>query len=294
MDVNQFALYQLKEVPENRDIRFRSYKTLQENKIQIRYENYEQKYLGRIHPDDTPESIKQKFQKQTPRSFKGHSISVSDVLVLNKEGVITSYYVEKEGFIVIAGFIRNDSSSALISFDTTDFHIEGKEGSWLAFDSIIIDGKEFFLMEHTTYGSDAAWVVLDEDGKLVVDNVYNGFDEAVQKQIKEYLNPVQNITEPQKQEKPSLENWQKSYENGEYLRSAEITEEQNYNMIDDRLNNGMEKFNREEEKKEQQEKPQARSSLKERLVAKQKEVAQGKNKDAKEQDKTKKTNREEI
>ena len=78
------------------------------------------------------------------------------------------------------------------------------------------------------------------------------------------------------------------------LAKIEELEEQNYNMIDDRLNNGVEKFNREEEKKEQQEKPQAHSSLKERLVAKQKEVAQGKNKDAKEQDKTKKTNREEI
>ena len=78
------------------------------------------------------------------------------------------------------------------------------------------------------------------------------------------------------------------------LAKIEELEEQNYNMIDDRLNNGVEKFNREEEKKEQQEKPEARSSLKERLVAKQKEVAQGKNKDAKEQDKTKKTNREEI
>ena len=78
------------------------------------------------------------------------------------------------------------------------------------------------------------------------------------------------------------------------LAKIEELEEQNYNMIDDRLNNGVEKFNREEEKKEQQEKPQARSSLKERLVAKQKEVAQEKNKDAKEQDKTKKTNREEI
>ena len=78
------------------------------------------------------------------------------------------------------------------------------------------------------------------------------------------------------------------------LAKIEELEEQNYNMIDDRLNNGVEKFNREEEKKEQQEKPQARSSLKERLAAKQKEVAQGKNKDSKEQDKTKKTNREEI
>ena len=78
------------------------------------------------------------------------------------------------------------------------------------------------------------------------------------------------------------------------LAKIEEIEEQNYNMIDDRLNNGVEKFNREEEKKEQVEKPQARTSLKERLAAKQTEVAQGKNKDAKEQDKTKKTNREEI
>ncbi len=75
------------------------------------------------------------------------------------------------------------------------------------------------------------------------------------------------------------------------LAKIEELEEQNYNMIDDRLNNGVEKFYREEEKKEQAEKPQARSSLKERLVAKQKEVAQGK-KDSKEQEKSKNTHRE--
>lgn len=237
MEINQFAIYQLKEVPENRGIRFRSYKTLQENGIQVRYENYEQKYLGRMMPEDTPGSIRSRFQKQAPRTFTGHSISVSDVLVLNKAGVVTSYYVEKDGFTVIAGFIRNGSSSALISFDTTDFHIEGKEGSWLAFDSIIIDGKEFFLMEHTAYGMEAANVVLDEGGNLVVDQVFHGFDETVQKQIKEYLNPAPSVQKPEKQEKPLLENWQKFYENGEYLRSAEITEEQNYNMIDGRVNN---------------------------------------------------------
>ena len=76
------------------------------------------------------------------------------------------------------------------------------------------------------------------------------------------------------------------------LAKIEEIEEQNYNMIDDRLNNGVEKFNREEEKKEMQEKPQARSSLKERLAAKQKEAAQGKNKDTKDQEKSKNTHRE--
>ena len=75
------------------------------------------------------------------------------------------------------------------------------------------------------------------------------------------------------------------------LAKIEELEEQNYNMIDDRLNNGVEKFNREEEKKEQAEKSQVRSSLKECLAAKQKEVAQGK-KDSKEQEKSKNTHRE--
>lgn len=142
--------------------------------------------------------------------------------------------MEKEGFTVLAGFIRNGSSSTLISLATTNFHIERKEGSWLAFDNLVVEGKEFFLMEHTTYGKNAAWVVVDGTGKLIVDQVTTGFDETVKEQIISYLHP-QEIRE--KSGKPVLENWQKAYENGEYLRSAEITEEQNYNMIDGRMNN---------------------------------------------------------
>ena len=237
MTGNQFAVYQLSQLPETREMRFQSYRALQEKGIQIRYENYEQVYLGQMQPGDSPESIKDRFRKQLPRTFKGHAISVSDVLVMNREGAVTSYYVEKDGFIVLAGFIRNGSSSTLISFETTGFHIEGKKGSWLAIDSIIIDGREFFLMEHEEYGADGTYVVLDAAGKLVADSVYNGFDQLVRQQIKDYLNSPISVPEPVKQGKQSLENWQKYMENGEYLRSSEMSEEQNYNMIDGRRNN---------------------------------------------------------
>lgn len=237
MEIHQFALYQLKNIPENRKIRYRSYAALQEKHIPVRCENYEQAYLGKMKKGDTPDTIRKRLEEQPPRSFACHSLSVSDVLVLNSGGEITAYYVEKEGFIVIAGFIRLGSSSALISYDTTDFHIKGKDGSWLAYDSMIIDGREFFLMEHTVYGAEAANVVLDSEGNLVADNVFRGFDEAVKQQIREYLNPAPVLSEPKKEKKPEMENWQKAYENGEYLRSAEITEEQNYNMIDGLMNN---------------------------------------------------------
>ena len=86
-------------------------------------------------------------------------------------------------------------------------------------------------MEHSVYGAQAANVVLDSEGKLVADHVFHGFDETVKQQIREYLHP------PAKEPKPEKLNWQKAYENGEHLRSAEITEEQNYNMIDGRMNN---------------------------------------------------------
>lgn len=36
MEINQFAIYQLKNIPENREIRFRPYETLQKNNIQVR------------------------------------------------------------------------------------------------------------------------------------------------------------------------------------------------------------------------------------------------------------------
>lgn len=105
MDINQFAVYQLKNGPETRQMRFRSYEKLRQSGIQVRYEHYREVYFGKMQRQDTPENIRERLQKKVPKNFDGHSLSVSDVLVLNREGEITAYYVEKEGFTVIAGFI---------------------------------------------------------------------------------------------------------------------------------------------------------------------------------------------
>ena len=129
IEANHLAVYQLKGVPENRHIRFRPYKTLQEKGIWVRYESYEQVYTGLMQPEDTPESIRERFDRKLPKTFTGHSISVSDVLALNVKGTVTSYYVEKEGFTVIDNFICNASSGTAVSIETTGFHIQGKKGT---------------------------------------------------------------------------------------------------------------------------------------------------------------------
>lgn len=248
MSTSQFAVYQLKKKPELRNLLFRTYEELAQDQIPVQVANYEQVYLGTMKPGETPEQIKKDLEQKQPHNYKGHAVSTSDVLILNDNGVTTTYYVNKDTFIEIPDFMKVTSSeSGGLIKDTVGYEIEGKDGTWEVVDYLLVEGKNYFLMEHEQYGTNVAYVVLNQNGKVIVDSVYNGFDDMVKQQIRDYLHPpVQAQTE---NSKPKLDNWQKYMENGEYLRSAEITEEANYNMIDGLKNNAApkEKKNRPKE-----------------------------------------------
>lgn len=113
--------------------------------------------------------------------------------------------------------------------------------------------------------------MVDGAGKLAVDNVRNGFDQEVKEKLEDYLHPEQ--TKEDRSDKPRLDNWQKYMENGEYLRSAEISEEQNYNMIDGRKNNGY-KAPSATNGMPPKKKPKGRQSVLAKLHKKQAEIAQ--------------------
>ena len=61
MNLNQYAIYQLKAIPENRKLRFRPYKVIEAQKLSVRSDNYQQVYIGMAVPDDSPKSIYEKF-----------------------------------------------------------------------------------------------------------------------------------------------------------------------------------------------------------------------------------------
>ena len=164
MRTSQCAVYQVKETPEYRDVRFRSYEKLRSEGKSVSIENYQQVYIGRIQPGETPADIKIRLQKQRPKNFKGHSIGCSDVLVITDEGKTTAYYINKDGFIIIPEFLTIKSSAdTRLSIDTTGYEIEGKKGTWLAQDYILMNEKKWFLMEHEEYGTRAVYVILSED-----------------------------------------------------------------------------------------------------------------------------------
>ena len=262
MSRSQFAVYQLKKEPELRNLLFRTYEELAKDQIPVQMENYEQVYLGTMKPGETPEQIKKELEKKQPHNYKGHAVSTSDVLILNDKGVMTIYYVNKDTFIEISDFMKGTSSEGGgLAKDTVGYEIAGKDGSWEVIDYLLVEGKNYFLMEHEQYGKDVAYVVLNQDGKVIVDSTYNGFDDAVKQKILDSLHPpVQEQTE---NSKPKLDNWQKYLENGEYLRSAEITEEANYNMIDGLNNNAAPK----------KEKKRPKESVLAKLHQKEKEIA---------------------
>ena len=94
-----------------RDVRFRSYEKLKSEGRTVQIENYQQVYIGRIQPGETPADIKLRLQKQRPKNFKGHSIGCSDVIIITDDGKTTAYYVNKDGFIIIPEFLTIKSSS---------------------------------------------------------------------------------------------------------------------------------------------------------------------------------------
>ena len=137
-------------------------------------------------------------------------------------------------------------------------------------------------MEHEEYGTRAAYVILSEDGAVVMNDCYNGFDEEARRNIQNFMqqqavneqerqkqqqmqpNQTQQLPEQQKK-KPELANWQKVMDNGEYLRSAEMAEEAKYNMIDGLMNNTSKK----KDKNKPRESVLARLRLNQKKVAKQ-------------------------
>lgn len=66
-----------------------------------------------------------------------------------------------------------------ISEDSANLAIEGHEGTWYVIATTYHEGNTVFLLEHEQYGEDAACIIVDEDGNIVLDDVYNGFDDLV-------------------------------------------------------------------------------------------------------------------
>lgn len=98
---NEYKIYQLKNNPENHAIRFEGYTLAEKHGEPAKPENYDLVYSGSLDDfEDTNklEAIYTKFNLDRPEDFKGHSLSVSDIIVMNNE----AHYVDSYGFVDVS------------------------------------------------------------------------------------------------------------------------------------------------------------------------------------------------
>lgn len=105
-DKGTFSIYQLKHGDETRDLRFEPYDRLQATGNVVDKANYELVYSAELTPGTSLEDIYTRFNIDHPKDFKGHSLSVSDVVVLHQNGQDTAHYVDSFGYKNVPEFLQ--------------------------------------------------------------------------------------------------------------------------------------------------------------------------------------------
>ena len=101
-----FSIYQLKRGDETRDLRFEPYDRLTATGHAVDPANYDLIYTAPLTRDMTLEQIYERFNIDHPADFKGHSLSVSDVVVLHQNGQNTAHYVDSIGYRQTPEFLQ--------------------------------------------------------------------------------------------------------------------------------------------------------------------------------------------
>lgn len=101
-----FSIYQIKGGDETRDFRFEPYDRLQAAGNVVDRANYELVYSAPLAPETSLEDIYARFNIDHPKDFKGHSLSVSDVVVLHQDGQDAAHFVDSVGFREVPEFLQ--------------------------------------------------------------------------------------------------------------------------------------------------------------------------------------------
>ena len=105
-DKDTFSIYQLKRGDETRDFRFEPYDRPAATGRTADRANYDLIYTAELTPGTSLEDIYTRFNIDHPKDFKGHSLSVSDVVVLHQNGQDTAHYVDSSGYRQVPEFLQ--------------------------------------------------------------------------------------------------------------------------------------------------------------------------------------------
>ena len=192
-----FSIYQVPPGPEGRDLRYRSYEDLQADGLSVDRKNYQLVYTAPLDKDTTLDEIYRRFNIEHPADYKGHSLSTGDIVVFRQDGKQTAYYVDEGA----------DYRQVPEFFAQPEKQLTPDEG--MTGEQIQTPRGRFYLTDRSREQMEAAGYGFhhqSEDGRYLI-----------------MANGTRAFAIPAQQES--------------HIKTAEMSIEQNYNMIDGMMNN---------------------------------------------------------
>ena len=222
-----FGIYQIKDDSPGENYAFMNMRFIESHGMQIKKEDYKLVYVGELSGNMSLDDIFERFNIDRPEDFRGHSLSVSDIIVLNDGEKVTAHFVDSISFEQLDSFLN----------------LEEQVLSELAYEV----GERYFAIQRTEEGYDYSFY--DEDFRLMDGGVYENDQISIEEAAEELLEDEgwtgerirgdydQLMEKVEEMDEVVMAEIQKSQ--GEYkpLAKVEELEEANYNMIDNVLNN---------------------------------------------------------
>ena len=128
-ETDAYAIYQLKREDSTTDLRFMGSDWLQKKGLEPNRDNYDLVYTGRLYPSENPldtlERLYHMFNTDHPEDFRGHSLSVSDIVALKEQGVVSYHYVDSIGYTELPNFDKNYLKAAEMQLEDDYGMIDG-------------------------------------------------------------------------------------------------------------------------------------------------------------------------
>ena len=192
-----FSIYQVPPGPEGRDFRYRSYEELQADGLSVDRKNYQLIYSAPLDKDITLDEIYRRFNMEHPADYKGHSLSMGDIVVFRQDGKQTAYYVDEGAdYRQVPEFFAQPEKQLTPDECMTGEQIQTPRGRFYLTD------RSREQMEAAGYGFHHQ----SEDGRYLI-----------------MANSTRAFAIPAQPES--------------HIKTAEMSTEQNYNMIDGMMNN---------------------------------------------------------
>ena len=222
-----FGIYQIRDGSAGESYEFMNMNFIESHGLQIRKEDYDLVYTADLLGNTSLDDIYEQFNINHPKDFKGHSLSVSDVVVLNDNGHVTARFVDSMSFPELDSFLNLEE----ISLDELAYEVDERyfaiQTTEEGYDYSFYDEK-FRLMDGGVYENpeqsieEVADILLKEEG-WTGNRIQGEYDELMEKVEEVEAEVMAEIHKSQGEYKP--------------LAKVEELEEANYNMIDNVLNN---------------------------------------------------------